>query len=559
MATSNNDRISSARLLDTLKGLQASRHLGSEPEVNPQTNEKTKHTIKQDYLPNADWNVNDPDADGYVEGRTHWVEVAETGVIPSAGTYNSLEEIQAQFNSVEPSVVYVCDAYPQDWDGNTFPVTLDDYDGEPLAVLDKEFNVEGLRVLGPSDWDGDTSNPPEYLFIFNQEPHYEVNTVMQMTTGKNYRWKGVVENIHKLDKKFYDMPTIDNYVKVNVPWSYAVCFECTFDELHYFLYKNELGNIHIPTKKGMVYHDENDYDRLICVFTDDQAIYSVAIADISYYDHISTYPYVEIYVPHEHEFSKISVLNNQNPSQGDKLGFDPVDSLDVNHIPAIIYRNNDQTFEFADRLVVPQYQAIVSPIQNSPYESVTNKTVYRDVHALDEVVSLGGANVQIAYCFLMPFPNHYRKKPGTTKLAIPRRLNSGYNNFTVLVSPPPNKLSDVRMIGTTSTDATIVYIDSYPYLLLDLSQTSSYSINKDNTYVIANKPIIVGKHSNNYWECEVTESGNQYVITPTRGQAPSTANLVFIGIGSVDEYPYIAGNDAYDCYLNLPWYAEPNS
>ena len=78
MATSNNDRISSQRLLDTLKGLQASRHLGSEPEVDPQTNEKTKHTIKQDYLPNADWNVNDPDADGYVQGRTHWVEISET-------------------------------------------------------------------------------------------------------------------------------------------------------------------------------------------------------------------------------------------------------------------------------------------------------------------------------------------------------------------------------------------------------------------------------------------------------------------------------------------------
>lgn len=74
MATSNNDRVSSARLLDMLKGLQESRHLGSEPEVDPQTNEKTKHTIKQDYLPNADWNVNDPDADGYVQGRTHWVE-----------------------------------------------------------------------------------------------------------------------------------------------------------------------------------------------------------------------------------------------------------------------------------------------------------------------------------------------------------------------------------------------------------------------------------------------------------------------------------------------------
>ena len=37
MATSNNDRISSKRLLDTLKGLQASRHLGSEPEVVTET------------------------------------------------------------------------------------------------------------------------------------------------------------------------------------------------------------------------------------------------------------------------------------------------------------------------------------------------------------------------------------------------------------------------------------------------------------------------------------------------------------------------------------------
>lgn len=41
---------------------------------------KTKHTIKQDYVPNADWNQNDPDGEGYVEGRTHWVETGENGI-----------------------------------------------------------------------------------------------------------------------------------------------------------------------------------------------------------------------------------------------------------------------------------------------------------------------------------------------------------------------------------------------------------------------------------------------------------------------------------------------
>lgn len=206
MATSNNDRISSQRLLDTLKGLQASRHLGSEPEVDPQTNEKTKHTIKQDYLPNADWSVNDPDADGYVQGRTHWVEQSLTGIIPSAGTYNNLEEFQDAQNSVEPSVVYVCDEY----NVKSFPVTMPEYTGEPVAVLDKEFELEGIRVLGPSDWDGIYENPPEYLFVFKQEPYYPTNMVMNFTTYKSYRWKAVAEVAHKLDRKFYDYtPPVD--------------------------------------------------------------------------------------------------------------------------------------------------------------------------------------------------------------------------------------------------------------------------------------------------------------------------------------------------------------
>lgn len=200
MATSNNDRISSQRLLDTLKGLQANRHLGSEPEVDPQTNEKTKHTIKQDYLPNADWNVNDPDADGYVQGRTHWVEEALTGVIPSAGTYNSLQELNDALNSVEPSVVYVCDEY----NVISFPVTMPEYTDEPVAVLDKEFELEGLRVLGPSDWDGSWENPPEYLFFFKQEAYGQNNVVLDVTADKMYRWKAIAEVAHKLDRKFYD-------------------------------------------------------------------------------------------------------------------------------------------------------------------------------------------------------------------------------------------------------------------------------------------------------------------------------------------------------------------
>lgn len=181
-----------------------SYHIWSTEATTETITTKTKRTIKQDYVPNADWNQNDPDGEGYVQGRTHWVEGTMTGIIPEAGTYNSLEEFQTQLNSVEPSVVYVCDAYPQDWDGATFPVTLDDYDGEPVAVLDKEFNIEGLRVLGPSDWDGNFSNLPEYLFIFKQEPYYQANTVMKLTTNKYYRWKGVAETVHKLDRKFYD-------------------------------------------------------------------------------------------------------------------------------------------------------------------------------------------------------------------------------------------------------------------------------------------------------------------------------------------------------------------
>ena len=213
--------------------------VGKTSEYTTTTTTKTKRPIKQDYVPNADWNQNDPDGEGYVEGRTHWVEESVTEVIPSAGTYN-LEEFQAALNSVEPSVVYVCDEY----NAATFPATMPEYTGEPVAVLDKEFNVSGLRVLGPSDWDGDIVNPPEYLFIFKQLPYYQANTVMSVTNAKYYRWKAVAEMAHKLPTKFInrDELAIPDIKITNEGATVDDTPINTYPKAYVLLYKNPNGN-----------------------------------------------------------------------------------------------------------------------------------------------------------------------------------------------------------------------------------------------------------------------------------------------------------------------------
>lgn len=215
MATSNNDRISSQRLLDTLKGLQASRHLGSEPEVDPQTNEKTKHTIKQDYLPNADWNVNDPDADGYVQGRTHWVE-RTVGDIPvttvqgmptipemvkpegfKTGTTTWKPDYEAiAFEGAESGMTYTGYLLAEDENGNQITDASSIFDGETFYT---GVAIVYYSALAP--------NLYPVICRYNNED-VQADYIL-----------GVTEVIHKLPKMYYeqtDEEALKNEVYTNI-------------------------------------------------------------------------------------------------------------------------------------------------------------------------------------------------------------------------------------------------------------------------------------------------------------------------------------------------------
>lgn len=324
MATSNNDRISSARLLDMLKGLQESRHLGSEPEIETETAEypavvspaagtyaneadyrsaisipdenrlpffvytqktysvpypitvpdkggdyaqitkkidfdgaiayvedlfaelasytgyiieptdngfeafhytngvidmnddivicyvwempaktetittKTKRTIKQDYVPNADWNVNDPDADGYIQGRTHWVEREESQV-PADGVYEyeSETELYEIFGITElPTSIEVYFDSPIEI-GETSVTVSRNGEATKLILAD----AFGTRLYVPEEWDG-TGMPSAYLI-----PQPIPNTNKYFIKSNNvYPYDAITETVHKLDSKFIIEP-----------------------------------------------------------------------------------------------------------------------------------------------------------------------------------------------------------------------------------------------------------------------------------------------------------------------------------------------------------------
>lgn len=201
MAVNDGDRVSTAKLLETLKGLQASRHLGSEPEVDPQTNEKTKHTIKQDYLPNADWNVNDPDADGYVEGRTHWVErtVGNIPVTTKQGRSTIPEMVKPEGFKVGTTTWkpdYEAIAFEGTKSGETFTVYLlaEDENGNQMTdasgIFDGETFYTGVCVV-------------DFPAAFGQNTFVVIGKVNNTEITPDYVI-GVGDVVHKLDRKFYD-------------------------------------------------------------------------------------------------------------------------------------------------------------------------------------------------------------------------------------------------------------------------------------------------------------------------------------------------------------------
>lgn len=212
MATSNNDRISSQRLLDTLKGLQASRHLGSEPEVDPQTNEKTKHTIKQDYLPNADWNVNDPDADGYVHGRTHWVEIDETeatiNVLSSTQVGNFAEGTSNKFGAIK-RFTYPTGEYNPGRTGEIISITND---GQTIqfAYIGEDANGDAIAPTNLSELESALNTTNIGIMLLRQDDNNMVYIAYpNANTGDTCNAYLINEIVHQIPNKYIDFPEVE--------------------------------------------------------------------------------------------------------------------------------------------------------------------------------------------------------------------------------------------------------------------------------------------------------------------------------------------------------------
>ena len=343
MATSNNDRISSRRLLDTLKGLQASRHLGSEPEVTTETVEypakvrpvagtypnteqgllnvlsdsaidvehnlpvkvyglitrdangftvpdksgepvatldvvsevegltvisdieitsemienqpitghyfmlnsngvgygcyyekadltnantmhvwettastkttttKTKHTIKQDYVPNADWSQNDADGDGYVENRTHWSEIVET-----EATVNVMSGVQIgnfatgscdEFNAVK-GFTYPNGEYNPGRTGEIITIGTSE-DAMQVSYLGEDVNGNAITPTNVSELESALQTTNIGIMLLKQDGGIMAYIAYpNVAQGDVCSVILVLEQVHKLDKKYYDVPTI---------------------------------------------------------------------------------------------------------------------------------------------------------------------------------------------------------------------------------------------------------------------------------------------------------------------------------------------------------------
>lgn len=221
MATSNNDRISSQRLLDTLKGLQASRHLGSEPEVDSQTNEKTKHTIKQDYLPNADWNVNDPDADGYVQGRTHWVEVDETEAtvnVESVGGMGNMGSASCDKFGAVKGFAYPNGEYNP---GRTGEIVEFKENGQTIAFsyIGEDENGNAIVPTNMTELMTALSTTNIGIMLYKQNNNSGAYVAYpNATTGDVCTATIATEVVHKLDEMFYDKSDLSLMGRSGVPF-----------------------------------------------------------------------------------------------------------------------------------------------------------------------------------------------------------------------------------------------------------------------------------------------------------------------------------------------------
>lgn len=182
-----------------------------EVETEVTTTTKTKHPIKQDYLPNADWNVDDPDADGYVEGRTHWTEITETEA--SVEVLSGVQIGNFATGSCDGFDVVKKFTYPNgEYDpGRTSEIltlgTSDD--AMQVSYLGEDANGVAITPTNISELETALQTTNIGIMLLKREGNVMAYiTYPNVTEGDACTAVLVSEQVHKLDKKYYDVPTV---------------------------------------------------------------------------------------------------------------------------------------------------------------------------------------------------------------------------------------------------------------------------------------------------------------------------------------------------------------
>lgn len=168
---------------------------------------KDKHTIKQDFLPNADWNVNDPEADGYVEGRTHWVEkVIKTISLGNAYSFKN-DAFCAPIGYIKNSITWNPQLEPDYFEyeetGDTILV------GALLVdINDKQLHVNSMDEISAVINDANVILISQYLANYVYLMGFEGGDSLIPDA-----WILEEKNIHKLDPMFYHTQTKSEIVE----------------------------------------------------------------------------------------------------------------------------------------------------------------------------------------------------------------------------------------------------------------------------------------------------------------------------------------------------------
>lgn len=190
-------------------------------EMPEKTETKTtveKRTIDPKYLPNANWNENDPEAPGYIEGRTHWVETG-TADFEAKKTDDGGAYLLPSFGKPEGFAWNGGEWYP-DFEA----VKFDNYEGTgmPFYLLAEDEN--GNQI---TEYTEEAVTGAKYaLLVLDSEAFFGGIAAVGTVDGtflEIQTVRMVSEIVHKLPKKYIDNSDVQkelDYLDATTPFDY---------------------------------------------------------------------------------------------------------------------------------------------------------------------------------------------------------------------------------------------------------------------------------------------------------------------------------------------------